>query len=1129
MNSALALSACLAVAATLAPAPAYSVVFLPPTSITLGNSYNDAQGIDTGDLNHDGRPDFVVVDGSSAVLDVIVSQPGGGYAPVVRIPTPNGPLHVVLADLNSDTHLDAITANRTASSISVFLGDGIGGFQPRMDFPTPTGSSRIAVGDVTGDGKLDVVGAADLRVDVLAGNGAGQLAAPVSTVLGTSFSASQVWAIALGDLDEDGDLDVVTNYNGPLVELRNSGNATFTRQDFGSNIGARALTVADVTGDGHRDVVATSDFQYGIIVFAGNGGGGLTQNPVLITDLGPCSESVVDFDRDGQLDVVVANLTRNTISVLMGTGFGLGTSTQFATSASPTAVCAADVNGDGASDIVETGLYGLVLFRLQSTISPPPPPPGPYDVWHEEAPLGKIASHEAVYDPTRQCLWVFGGTRKDGGVRNEVWAFDFASGVTVERELIVTGTKPSPRNGHTLILDTVGDRLIVFGSSSGGNDVWALHLADPASWERLLPTGPLPSVRSGMVSVYDAPRNRMLLFGGTTSAVDLNDVWALSLGPTPAWSHIVPTGSLPAPRHGASAVYDPIGDRLVIVGGTQGAYPATVITLGDVWALSLSTQAWSQLSSSGVDATGARVVMDPVRNRLVLCAGGPVMTCVGNQTMQFDLSSHGWSTLATGGPAGRVGHIAVYDPVQDRLIVHAGTEPGCAQNYYFWYQDVLALSFATLTWSDVTPVVTRPPVRSRALMAYIPARNEAMVVGGMPDGHFGAATDVWKLDLSGAPTWSSVVPLAAPPVSGFSGSSVVYDPVRDRMLLFGGNSTGAGGPSTALSCLALGSSPAWQSLAVSGSPPPQRGFHTAIYDPVGDRMIVFGGNTGSGSDGLVYDDLWQLTLNEPMTWSQLFPTGTRPGPRYRHGAVYDPVRQRMLVTLGRIPGGITSETWALSLTGPLQWTQILPDGVPPAVTSRDIPPIYDSARDRLVYFDGVGTTFELNLAGTPTWTPLPFPSSPPNRVAAATIYDVAGDRMIAYGGEGSSERFTCSFCSPMSATSDLWIMPFPPAPTSVEPGLGRSGTTALLAYPNPSRSETTLEFVVPTRSAGSVRVHDVTGRLVRELANGPLAAGRHQLHWDGRDAQGGIVTPGLYFVRARLGPVEYRRMVVRVR
>ena len=53
MNSALALSACLAVAATLAPVPAYSVDFLPPTSITLGNSYNDAEGIATGDISGD--------------------------------------------------------------------------------------------------------------------------------------------------------------------------------------------------------------------------------------------------------------------------------------------------------------------------------------------------------------------------------------------------------------------------------------------------------------------------------------------------------------------------------------------------------------------------------------------------------------------------------------------------------------------------------------------------------------------------------------------------------------------------------------------------------------------------------------------------------------------------------------------------------------------------------------------------------------------------------------------------------------------------------------------------------------------------------------------------------------------
>ena len=48
-----------------------------------------------------------------------------------------------------------------------------------------------------------------------------------------------------------------------------------------------------------------------------------------------------------------------------------------------------------------------------------------------------------------------------------------------------------------------------------------------------------------------------------------------------------------------------------------------------------------------------------------------------------------------------------------------------------------------------------------------------------------------------------------------------------------------------------------------------------------------------------------------------------------------------------------------------------------------------------------------------------------------------------------------------------------------------------------------------------VGVYDLAGRRVATLANGELPAGDNMLTWDGRDAQGGTVRGGMYFVRAR--------------
>jgi FlgD Ig-like domain len=99
---------------------------------------------------------------------------------------------------------------------------------------------------------------------------------------------------------------------------------------------------------------------------------------------------------------------------------------------------------------------------------------------------------------------------------------------------------------------------------------------------------------------------------------------------------------------------------------------------------------------------------------------------------------------------------------------------------------------------------------------------------------------------------------------------------------------------------------------------------------------------------------------------------------------------------------------------------------------------------------------------------------------------------------------------------------------AVEPGAG-TGFALSPASPNPAASVTRFTLTVPSGGANPVRVavYAVDGRLVRELANGPLGPGRHELGWDTRDAAGAPVRAGLYFARASLGPARaVRRLAV---
>ncbi len=80
--------------------------------------------------------------------------------------------------------------------------------------------------------------------------------------------------------------------------------------------------------------------------------------------------------------------------------------------------------------------------------------------------------------------------------------------------------------------------------------------------------------------------------------------------------------------------------------------------------------------------------------------------------------------------------------------------------------------------------------------------------------------------------------------------------------------------------------------------------------------------------------------------------------------------------------------------------------------------------------------------------------------------------------------------------------------------------------PNPFNPTTTIRFELPRESAVSVAVYDVSGRLVKVLADGEYPTGEHEVTWSGRDTDGNRVASGVYFYSMRSGGFEARRKMV---
>ncbi|MCD4690434.1 metallophosphoesterase [bacterium] len=91
------------------------------------------------------------------------------------------------------------------------------------------------------------------------------------------------------------------------------------------------------------------------------------------------------------------------------------------------------------------------------------------------------------------------------------------------------------------------------------------------------------------------------------------------------------------------------------------------------------------------------------------------------------------------------------------------------------------------------------------------------------------------------------------------------------------------------------------------------------------------------------------------------------------------------------------------------------------------------------------------------------------------------------------------------------------APTTGLPDTGPTRLALAPCRPNPARSGATMSFVLPSRAEVRLKVYDVTGRRVAVLVDEVLDGGGHDVEWDLRDATGGAVASGIYFVRLDAG------------
>jgi hypothetical protein len=343
-----------------------------------------------------------------------------------------------------------------------------------------------------------------------------------------------------------------------------------------------------------------------------------------------------------------------------------------------------------------------------------------------------------------------------------------------------------------------------------------------AEWISLAPTGTPPAPRAGASAVYSTAAHQMIVFGGNTagcssSTASLNDTWVLAgangLAGTPAWSQISFSSSSPPGREGHTAVYNSTADRMVVFGGD--AFGCTASKLNDLWVL--------------VNASGA--------------AGTP-----------------SWQMLTPLGivPPARSDHTAVYDPSTDQMIVFGGIGTALDNLSDLWPLANASGAGGTPQWTNLIPSGTGPADTAYMAGSYdIPTNEMTLYSGWSVSGS--SSNQVWLLSNAngsgGTPQWSVLTPTGAPPAA-VTGPRGVYSQASKNAIYFGGSETNA--VWTLKDADGVGAA-AWVQVSPAGPTPSGRGGlgaePTMVADPVSTRSIVFGGAGVSGA----LNDTWILS------------------------------------------------------------------------------------------------------------------------------------------------------------------------------------------------------------------------------------------------------------------------------
>ena len=340
---------------------------------------------------------------------------------------------------------------------------------------------------------------------------------------------------------------------------------------------------------------------------------------------------------------------------------------------------------------------------------------------------------------------------------------------------------PPPRNMARMVIDSVNQRVILFGGSGLNchwyNDLWQMPLSDSSSfyWLQIRTSGTIPSGRGGCAFVYVPNQQKTYAICGdtfgNTGGLE-NEVWALRLTRSAkSWQQLFPSGTPPVGRRQIEGIYHPGRNSIIFYCGEGQNYNY----FDEVWELKLEPLSWHLITISGsrpLARYGYGLAFDQNNNRMILFGGGKADGTFSNEVWALDLTvgSEHWTRLYPSGtsPVGRAGFAHGYNPYTNKLYIFGGW------NYTggYLFDDAFVLDIANMMWMQINAAGVGPFERRNACGTFDYFNNNFIVVGG--DDGATQIGDCYILDIDNSsasnPEWKPSLYLTLSPTIYISSS-----------------------------------------------------------------------------------------------------------------------------------------------------------------------------------------------------------------------------------------------------------------------------------------------------------------------------------------------------------------------